>query len=164
MSLHSDLLRQAKQLARLEPRHPRPASLRRAVSAAYYALFHLLIHEATRTLISAPDLRNRFARAFDHGDMKAASNAFANPPADLKRLTGGTPIPPDLQTVAETFAMMQEERHHADYDLGKNFTRVEVNNLVATVDQAFRLWPALRTDPATRSYLAALLLWKKWNR
>ena len=48
MSLHGDLLDQASRLAVQEPRRPRQASLRRAVSAAYYALFHLLVDAATR--------------------------------------------------------------------------------------------------------------------
>jgi len=42
MSIHADLLAQAKQLARKEPQRPRQASLRRAVSAAYYALFQMI--------------------------------------------------------------------------------------------------------------------------
>ena len=46
MSLQQDLLRQARHLATKEPRRPSQASLRRAVSAAYYALFHLLVDEA----------------------------------------------------------------------------------------------------------------------
>jgi hypothetical protein len=117
MSLHSDLLRQARQPAHLEPRRPRQASLRRAVSTAYYALFHLLIHEATTTLIAAPVVRGRFSRAFDHGDMKAASKDFATATTakQLAKLTGGVAIPPDLQTVANTFVDLQEARHEADY-------------------------------------------------
>ncbi len=50
MSLHDDLLEQAKHLANREPRRPKQASLRRAISAAYYALFHLLVDEATKLL------------------------------------------------------------------------------------------------------------------
>jgi uncharacterized protein (UPF0332 family) len=40
-----DLLEQALHLANRERKGPRQASLRRAVSTAYYALFHLLISE-----------------------------------------------------------------------------------------------------------------------
>jgi len=39
MSLHADLLDQAEHLAQLDQRRPKQASLRRAVSSAYYALF-----------------------------------------------------------------------------------------------------------------------------
>jgi hypothetical protein len=51
MSLATDLLEQARHLLRRERRRPRQASLRRAISAAYYALFHLLIEEATGALV-----------------------------------------------------------------------------------------------------------------
>ena len=39
MSLHGDLLVQARHLALVEPRRPRQASLRRAISASYFARF-----------------------------------------------------------------------------------------------------------------------------
>jgi len=41
MAFPNDLLEQAKHLAIREKKRPRQASLRRAVSTAYYALFHL---------------------------------------------------------------------------------------------------------------------------
>jgi len=47
MAFPDDLLELAQQLADLHPESPHQASLRRAVSTAYYALFHLLISEAT---------------------------------------------------------------------------------------------------------------------
>ena len=50
MSLHDDLLGQARQLAAKEPKRPLQASLRRAVSASYYALFHLLVYHAARRM------------------------------------------------------------------------------------------------------------------
>ena len=37
MSLHADLLAQAEHLAQLESGRPKQASLRRAISSAYYA-------------------------------------------------------------------------------------------------------------------------------
>lgn len=46
MSLYEDLFSQSEQLARLDPKKPKQANLRRAVSAAYYATFHFLVHEA----------------------------------------------------------------------------------------------------------------------
>jgi hypothetical protein len=97
--------------------------------------------------------------------MKAASKAFSNPlPNQLAGLTGGTPIPDDLQTVAATFVALQEARHEADYDISRRFTRFEVDNLVDRVAQAFQLWQGIKTEPTAQMYLAALLLWRKWNR
>ena len=71
---------QAKLLATKEKSRPKQASLRRSVSAAYYALFHLLVDAAARRLVSAADrkpLRNCLARAFDHGLMKRVALQFA---------------------------------------------------------------------------------------
>jgi hypothetical protein len=71
VSLHRDLLEQAGHLAKREPKKPRQASLRRAISAAYYALFHLLVDQAGRLMVSGSqriDLRYRLQRAFRHAD------------------------------------------------------------------------------------------------
>jgi uncharacterized protein (UPF0332 family) len=46
MSFAQDLLEQAQHLVDWDGANPKQASLRRAVSTAYYALFHLLIDEA----------------------------------------------------------------------------------------------------------------------
>ena len=46
MSFPDDLLEQAYHLANREPESPKQASLRRAISTAYYALFHMLVDEA----------------------------------------------------------------------------------------------------------------------
>lgn len=43
-----NLLAQAKLLATKEQSRPKQASLRRSVSAAYYALFHLLVDASAR--------------------------------------------------------------------------------------------------------------------
>ena len=51
MSLPTDLLAQARHLAAKETRRPRQASLRRTASACYYALFHLLVQDASRRLV-----------------------------------------------------------------------------------------------------------------
>ena len=51
-------------------RRPKPASLRRSVSAAYYAVFNLLIDSAARRIFAGSDrdaLRDCLRRAFKHG-------------------------------------------------------------------------------------------------
>jgi hypothetical protein len=71
MAFADDLLEQAEFLANREPVHPKQASLRRAVSTAYYALFHLLIGEAVGNWGIARQ-RSVLARTFDHAKMKSA--------------------------------------------------------------------------------------------
>lgn len=168
MSFHSDLLAQARLLLRREPRRPRQASLRRAVSAAYYALFHLLVYDATRMLVSGTsldDLRTLVARAFAHVEMSEACRAFAAtrlPPAVDATLP--VPVPEDLRTVARAFVDLQEARHEADYDLAQRFSRNEAAVLVAQAEQAFEAWQRIRGAPAGKVFLASLLLWRKWRR
>ena len=162
MTLHADLLKQAGFLARREPKRPSQASLRRAVSASYYALFHLLVDEATRLMFSghgrAP-LRPVAARAFRHSTMKALAKQFATPgvPAKLAPALGAQPIQPALVDVATTFQELQQARHEADYDLSRRFTRPEVILLIDLTQQAFDDWQSVRGTLQADTFLAGLL-------
>ncbi len=168
MSLHGDLLVQARHLLRKEPRRPKQASLRRAVSTAYYALFHLLVDESSRRLISGgaqASLRALTARAYDHGTMRQASRVFASgglPPTLVAILPQG--VPPKIGKIAEVFVSLQDVRHRADYDLTLKLTRREAQAFIGQVDRAFHVWQTVREDPAARVYLAALLFWRQWSR
>ena len=71
MAFAQDLLKQAFHLLNKESKNPTQASLRRSVSTAYYALFHLLIQEASANW-SRADTRDYLARAFEHRTMKQA--------------------------------------------------------------------------------------------
>lgn len=158
MSLDSDLLKQARLLATKDRARPKQASLRRAVSTAYYALFHLLVREATERLLRGTALseyRPGLARSFQHRAMKAASSAIAAG-GTLKGF-GTLQIPADLLIVAESFVTLQEERHRADYDLGSQFTRTEALTLVSQAEYAFDRWRSVRKQAAADIYLAALL-------
>ena len=137
MPYSEDLLEQARRLAKREKKKPRQASLRRAVSTAYYALFHLLIHEATLNWRRV-DQRALLARFFEHGKMKNAAkkqtddlNAFfkTNPRAGHELDTAK-----HLHRVAATI-----------------WTRREVVSLIERVDAAFKSWHAIREEPAAQS-------------
>ena len=115
MAFHDDLLHQAFQLVHNEPKNPKQASLRRAVSTAYYALFHLLVDESVANW-SRPNLRAALGRAFDHGLMKNASNRILN--SRQYPFTGEDPLVViKLRTVSKAFARLQEHRHTADSDI-----------------------------------------------
>src|SRR5437016_13832960 len=75
MAYHDDLLSQAIHLVHTAP--ATQASLRRAVSSAYYAVFHFLIAEATSNWNNV-NLRTALGRAYDHNVMKTASNRLLN--------------------------------------------------------------------------------------
>jgi hypothetical protein len=71
MPFADDLLEQSLHLANREPKRPRQASLRRAISTAYYALFRLL---TAASVSNWKNVRQRaaLARAFEHSRMKNA--------------------------------------------------------------------------------------------
>ena len=162
MSLHADLLRQARQLALKEPRRPLQASLRRAISASYYALFHLLVEEATMRKFSGRDraaLRGCLGRAFVHADMKRVAQQFSEGGVSPKLGPGmnGPAVQPELAGVAATFVNLQQARHEADYDTIRRFTRPDVIDLVDRAEQAFRDWNTVRRSVQADVFLTGLL-------
>jgi uncharacterized protein (UPF0332 family) len=149
-------------LANREPKRPKQASLRRSVSTAYYALFHLLISEATLNW-KRVERRPLLARFFEHGKMKSASDKQRG---ECTRFFNSKPPPPPgadldcmrhLHRVADTFFEAQQQRHTADYDNSKDWTRTEAVRLIAKVDSAFQSWRAIRDNAAAQAYLISLL-------
>ena len=113
---------------------PRQEELRRAVSAAYYALFHLLAGNAADTLAGArPSFRSprrRFwsqtYRALDHG---YAKNQCLN-----QAVMRG--FPQEIQDLGVLFAYLQLQRQNADYNPDVTFSRTEI---VRLIDEAERV-------------------------
>lgn len=170
MSLPNDLLEQAKMLHALDPRRPKQASLRRAISAAYYALFHLLIEEATTMMFGGQLDRKRFrdvlGRGFSHSSMNAACKSFGVGalPTALSNILGLLVIPTDLQTVGSVFVQLQQMRHQADYNMARRFSKSEVLVLVQDAEEAFLAWQKVRNDEAARFFLMSLPLWEQIKR
>ena len=130
-----DLLRAAYQLA-LEPSvgRPRQANLRRAISTAYYALFHALANccadmlaGSTRASRSQRAWRQTY-RALEHGHAK---NQCMNQSVISR-------FPPEIQDFGEAFTDMQGVRHIADYDPDpeQSFTRDSVLQRIAESERA----------------------------
>ena len=178
MSLHEELLEQARDLAALDPRRPKQGNLRRAVSSAYYAVFHLLVHEASTSLVGAAlagasaEINHGVRRWFDHGTMKKAAQWFQGrdaPPAlngMFRPGPGGGPqrfvatlISAELRAVVDAFIDLQEQRHIADYDLSaQRFTRQGTLVHVQRAEQAFADWTTARgADPFVELFLLLLL-------
>ena len=72
MSLATDLLAQATHLAQVDKGKPKQANLRRSISVAYYALFHLLIGAGASCAGSKLNAAGRATvmRSFEHANMK----------------------------------------------------------------------------------------------
>lgn len=175
MSLPSDLLGQARLLVGGEPKKPKQASLRRAVSAAYYSLFHLLAEDAAKAMFrgtNAADLRAAVRRAFQHATMKKAAQGIgaSNPAKPWKSLLGAPS--PELKLVAVTFVDLQQARHQADYDLSRPLTRAEALDFVERAERATAAWKHIRKTKSgstsysfeARVFLAALLVHDQVSR
>jgi hypothetical protein len=167
-SLPEHLLEQAWHLAERERTRPRQASLRRAVSTAYYALFHFLIREAAKQIGPnlSEDSYNRVYRWFDHGAMYRVARLFSQ---QVVRIQNSKDIlihnnDHGIMFIAESFAELQELRHLADYDPGPVFTRADVKAMLSRVSTAFDLWPICRNSSDANTFLLSLLLWEKWGK
>lgn len=160
MAYPEDLLVFARQMAELYPTDAHQPSLRRAVSTAYYALFHLLISDAVAPCAD-PQFRAALARVFEHGLMKSASDTKVSeinslfdpkPPGEPERT-----IKFHLHNVAETFSQAQHNRLEADYNLVREWQPGQVSLLIEGVEDAFTSWNIVRHEQAAKDYLLSML-------
>jgi hypothetical protein len=154
MAYHDDLLTQALHLVHTAP--STQASLRTGVSSAYYAVFHLLIAEATSNWNNVK-LRTALGRALDHGTMKTASNRLSN--TQEFPFTGEDPlVVANLRFVALTFIQLQQDRHFADYTLTEDLDPTDALNQVKSAEKVFHTWSSIRSDQIAQEYLVSLVV------
>ena len=143
----------ARHLAALDD-GMRQASLRRSVSTAYYALFHLLISEATLNW-SRIELRATLGRIFEHGKMKSASEKqMSDLNTYLKENPAQTPesvVAVNLHFVAKTFVQLQQRRNDADYEVASEWSATDVFTLIDSVAAAFTSWKTIRDEPKAQA-------------
>lgn len=148
-----DLLQTADELATRDRGRPREVSLRRAVSSAYYAIFHALAATIALDLLRPGADDETFAamwRSMDHG---ADRRILLAPRSESE-------IGPGLSSVGLIFARLQEARYRADYDPRPfPFTGRETIELIAEARQAVDQIRAL--DTATKLRFAARLVTKQ---
>lgn len=119
-----DLLSHAEDLLNVGRRGaPSQVSLRRAISAAYYGLFHYLLADAADTLVGktkrAEPAYALVYRAFEHGKMRSRAEQAARPQSELARALpsfGLSAFSDEIRKGATAFVGLQIERHKADYD------------------------------------------------
>ena len=120
-----DLIETARGLTELSPRRPSQANLRRAVSTAYYAMFHCLAACAANSLVgrARDSAWHQTYRALEHGKARRACE-------DQRTMAV---FPPGVRDFAATFAALQKERQLADYALDGKYEKEDVR---ATIDIA----------------------------
>ena len=167
MSLPDDLVRHAIRLLGNPNGLATEADLRRAVSAAYYALFHAICGDAA--LLLAPDVpepvRHRIQRWFDHGQIKVLCGRLtkAHLEQPLADLIGPT-ASPDLRFVASSFIELQEKRHQADYDPGYLVRWDETRIVIEKSVRSIGAWRRLQATSEANIFVLSLLVWKTGRR
>lgn len=153
MSLHDDLLDHAQRLSELELDIQTEADCRRAVSATYYALFHLVVNEAaplfaTDSLLpesTRERLELQIRRMFTHTEMRGIAENL-DPKRDLKAFfkdvldDTSLKCPPPLRDFAKAFVELQKKRELADYDISAPFSAPQARE---SVGQARKSFPGL---------------------
>lgn len=166
MAFPNDLLEQARHLANREPKRPKQASLRRAVSTAYYALFHLLSIETAKNW-KRPAERATVARMLNHTPMSRICKAkrdelstyFETRPASGRALD----VLSHLHLIAKTFVEMHEHRQTADYNSAVKWSRTDVLEKIESVEAAFGSWRNICDEHEAQNFLVTLLLKERSN-
>jgi hypothetical protein len=146
--LADDLLEDARDLATKGDAQNRKSCMRRAISTAYYAVFHLLIEDFVSQW-AIEDQRARLARMFTHQKMRDAPFK----PMDKESLT---PVEVTLTDVIRRFGQLQSDRHRADYDVGWNILPTDVNAAITQAEAIFEKWHSIRDEEVSRNHLLSM--------
>lgn len=171
MSLAEELLEHARFLANLDPRTTTQANIRRAITASYYSVFHLLAAEdAAQVSPDAPvGLPERTQRALNHAQMLKVAKAFSQPGAKRAKDLPDDVVLPDsismeLASISDIFQDLQEARHEADYDVLKQLYPTDALASVQKAEKIFKDWKTEKNSRNAPVFLAALIFGKDWNK
>ncbi len=156
------LLDAAELLAPARPGRGRSAyaAHRRAVSTAYYAVFHAVTDRVAETVFPAADaaFRERVRRWINHGDIRVVaqwvSQLQGTTPGSphiraLLAPAGGTPLDDrDTLLIADGFLELNDKRELADYDRQAVFTRPDTRGHLALARSVVGAAERAASDPA----------------
>lgn len=146
--LNSDhLIDQGDRLSRRQGAGaPRQTDLRRAVSSAYYALFHAVLL-ATADLVVGQARRNSpiYALVYRTPDHRSIKRIFGqilsnSLPVRLQSCVPEGGFGPDMTAFARAFVELQEKRERSDYDPLYRITASEAALTVGTSRVALEHW------------------------
>ena len=141
---------------------PGDAALRRAISTAYYAVFHATLKMAAERFVGSANRDTAgyaiLYRGFSHSRMKEICSAIDKPVLGRRHqdLLRRTHVSADAREFARAFVDLQELRHGADYDPNAIVRR---SDALDACDKAELAIQALgRVGGAEMSDILALLL------
>jgi len=141
---------------------PRQAYLRRAVSTAYYEVFHAPLWTIATEFVGAAHWKTRviFYRSVEHGKVRDRCKRLAHDPLpnDERLSLGLDRFPEGLRLFAAEFVSLQELRHEADCDPDTKFSVQEAQDAVDAARQAVEALRAAKDDSSLIPFLSYLLL------
>ena len=161
------LFEQALELTESAAGRPRQADLRRAISTAYYGLFHAALTAAADLFVGAANRSTgRYElvyRSVDHKWLRTLCDEATKQPVSAKLAPYVSPggFCADLKRFATAVIDLQEQRNTADYDPSLYVTRSEAHTKVAAAQDAFARFQAV--PDAERIGFLTLLLFKPRN-
>lgn len=153
MGLADELLEDAHFLADKGIADQRKSHLRRSISTAYYAVFHLFVEDFVEHW-EYPDQRARLGRMFSHSAMRTGFTP--------KEKKNPTPLEKELIDVITSFEQLQKDRHRADYDSGWNLVETDVRNSITLADDVFAKWRKIKGEDIARHHLLSMF-GAKWD-
>ena len=159
------LLEQADHL--LIYRSPSQEDLRRAVSASYYAVFHLICTVAAdlfagKTQQKAPAYALVY-RSFDHAQPRKACVEVQSPTSAVTAIVPAGEARDKLIQFAAITVELQRARNQADYDPLKTYSVAYAQASIRSARSAVALYDELRRQRYTvhRTALLMLLMFKR---
>ena len=147
MGLADELLSDARYLADQAIADQRRSHMRRVISTAYYAVFHLFVEDFVEHW-EFPDQRARLGRMFNHGPMRASFTA--------KDKKNPTHLEKELIEVTTSFEQLQKDRERADYDSGWSLVETDVRNSVTLAEEVFEKWRRIEGEDLARHHLLSM--------
>lgn len=139
---------------------------RRAVSTAYYAVFHAITDRVADKVFAEADteFQRRVRRWINHGDVRNVARWISqlqgrisgSPPPHIKALLdpqgGPTHIDAATAAIADGFLELNDKREQADYDHEAVFTRPDTRGHIALARRIVELVERTDSDEVKRFY------------
>ena len=156
------LIRHARRIIEVLP-EPEDTEYRRAVSAAYFALFHAVTLRAVELLVPGDALRQRYERVrdFEHATLRSvaqwASDA-GTPPRLMASDAALARRDARVRMVARALLRLNAERQRADYDHFARFIEPHTTPLIDIAEEAVAtvMAPAFGASDGGRAFLRML--------
>ena len=156
------LFEQAGKLISPPAGRPRQVDVRRAISAAYYAIFHATITAAVDQLIGVTSRdQSRYGLAYrsvHHAWLRDLCREIQKSTLSnkFKPYTPPSGFDPNITAFAAAVVELQEKRHSADYDVMIRMNRSDAALAIATAEAALNRF-SKASEPQRLAFLSLLL-------